>query len=90
MIGFYSIYKSFDEFYDTMFRGNEIEFKYNQKRYYLLPHFEGQEIVGTCVGESETNNECIYLTKAELYNAKIENVSFCEILTMIDICWYNF
>ena len=88
MANFYSLYNSFEEMYDTMFRGNEIEFVYKQKRYCLLPHFNDNEIVGVIFGEFG-NEKTVFLSKQELYHLKIEDDSFCNILSKIDIIWHN-
>lgn len=89
MVSFYSKYSSFDDFYDTMFRGNEIEFKYDDKLYYVLPYFHDNEISGIMFGESAKEQNKICLTKNELYYADIGDSFFGEILSDIDIVWCN-
>ena len=87
---FNSIYKSFDEFYNTILRGNEIEFKYKEKKYFLLPYFNGEKVVGISFGEFGSEDELICLSKEQLYNLKINDALFHEILSVIDISWNNF
>ena len=82
-------YNSFDEFYETMLRGNEIEFEYNTERYFLLPHYEDEEIVGIMIGKAGTNHKLVCLSKQALYNTKIDGCLFGELLSDINILWNN-
>ena len=83
---FFDLYKSFDEFYNTMLRGNEVEFIYNEKHFYILPHFdENEKVTGVCLGEAYTDDEKIYLSSVELYNAPIEGTTLNKILQEVDI-----
>ena len=84
-----SIYNSFDELYETMLRGNEIEFEYDRKCYFLLPYFEQNRVVGTMIGEKD-KEEVVCMSKEELYNLKIANSLFGEIVSRINILWYDF
>lgn len=88
---FFDLYKSFDEFYNTMLRGNEVEFIYNEKHFYILPHFdENEKVTGVCLGEAYTDDEKIYFSSGELYNATIGNTTNCKILGEIKIKFYAF
>ena len=82
-------FNSFEELYETMFRGNEIEFKYNQKRYGLFPLFSEteQKVIGTTFGESYSDDEIISLTKEDLYNIKIDDALFGDIVPDLEILW---
>lgn len=83
---FFDLYKSFDEFYNTMLRGNEVEFIYNEKHFYILPHFdENEKVTGVCLGEAYTDDEKIYFSSGELYNAPIEGTTLNKILQEIDV-----
>ena len=42
-MNFFSIYESFDFFYSSFFRGNEVEFIYENNRFYLLPIFDNSK-----------------------------------------------
>ena len=83
------MYKSLDEFYDTMLRGNEIEFVYKEKCYFLLPNFKNNKIKGILFGVFGSEEEIICLSKQELYNIPIETEVFGEILSSIHILWSN-
>ena len=90
MYNFYDIYSSLEELYNSFFRGNELEFVYNDKKYYILPCYGINEtVVGVCIGESGMNeNTCFSHT--ELSNYRIEKVKFGDILSDIRIIWFNF
>lgn len=87
---FNDYYGSYDEFYDTMLRGNEVEFKYLNEKYYLLPFFEGEKVVGVTFGEAYSEEENIYFSKEELYNAKIGDTILGNVLDDIEFLWLNF
>ena len=83
---FFDLYKTFDDFYDTLLRGNEIEFLYNEKHFSILPCFdENEKVTGVCFGEAYTDNDKIYFSSNELYNAPIENTTLDKILNEIEI-----
>ncbi len=88
---FFDLYKSFDDFYDTMLRGNETEFFYNEKHFYILPHFdENEKVTGVYFGEAYTDNDKIYFSSDELYNAPIEDTTLNKILGELEIKFYAF
>ncbi len=89
-MNFFELYKSFDYFYDSILRGNEIEFLYKEKQYYILPHFDKSCVIGVCFGEAYSDDEKIYFSFDELYNAPIENTTFDKILNEIEIKFYAF
>lgn len=83
-------YSSFRELYSSILRGNEIEFQYMGKHYYVLPHFDGNNVVGVDFGAAYSENEDIYFSEYDLYHACIENTIFGKIFPQIDITWRNF
>ena len=91
MCNFFELYNSFDEFFDTFFRGNEIEFLYQNKRFYILPIYnEDKSVMGVSIGIAYGKTELICLSKNELYNAWIDKSIFGNILQEIEIVWNNF
>ncbi len=83
-------YNSFEELYETMLRGNEIEFVYRNKSYFLMPHFnETDEVEGVLLGAAGSNG-ILFATKEDLYNANIEGEFFGNIFCQTDIVWNNF
>lgn len=90
MAKFCDIYNSLTELYNSILRGNEIEFQYDNKCYYILPSFDKNNIVGVCFGEAYTENEIVCLSEKELYNAQITNTVFGKIISKINIVWKNF
>ena len=88
---FFDLYKTFDDFYDTLLRGNEIEFLYNEKHFFILPHFdENKKVTGVYLGEAYTDNEKIYFSSGELYNALVEDTTLKKIINKIEIKFYAF
>lgn len=90
MSSFKSKYQSFDELYETTLRGNEIEFKYNEKFYFILPYFKDKKVVGVSMGQFNADDEKVCYSKQELYDVEIDDMVFGEILDSIDILWDNF
>jgi len=89
---FSNLYNSFDEFYDTFLRGNEIEFIYKNTKYSILPLYNNEianEVIGVEVCEFESDNVIRCLSRLELYNAIINGDPFHEILCNIEITWNN-
>ena len=83
-------YNSFEELYETMLRGNEIEFIYKNKSYFLMPYFnEIDSVVGVLLGASGSRG-VLFATKEDLYNADIEGEVFGNIFCQADIIWNNF
>ena len=85
-----SNFESFDELYETMQRGNEIEFIFNSKKYFLLPFFENGQALGVVFGEHGTNEELICHSRQELYSINVDNKIFGEIVPDLKIIWRNF
>jgi len=83
-------YKSFDELYDTMLRGNEIEFRYKDKLYFILPYYKGMEVIGVSFGKFNSEEVKVCFSKQELYEIKVDNMPLGEIITSVDILWNNF
>ncbi len=88
---FYELYNSFEDFYNTILRGNEIEFVYNKKQFYIIPYYDiNGKVIGACLGEASSDNDMLCLSSDELYKASVENSIFNLILEEIDIIWSNF
>ncbi len=81
---------SLTELYNSILYGNEIGFQCDYKCYYILPSFNKNNIVGACIGEVYKENEIVCLAENELYNARVKNIVFSEIISKIDIMWENF
>lgn len=91
MIAFYDVYDSLDELYNSILCGNEIEFLYNKKHFYILPFYgDGESVVGVCFGEAYKDNEVVCLSANELYGVILENNAFGKIISEIEITWRNF
>ena len=89
MTKFFDYYSSFEEFFDSLLRGNEIEFLFKSKRYYLLPVFSAsQDVDGVVIGNLEC--ETYYHSKAEVCKHTIEGLPLIDILDEIEIVWRNF
>ena len=90
MFNFLNLYNSFEEFYDSFFKGNEIEFLYRGQRFYILPRYNDKgNITGVYLGAFGDEKEAVFTTKDELYNAKIGVELLGNILSQIEITWYN-
>ena len=88
---FFDLYKTFDDFYDTLLRGNEVEFIYNEKHFYILSHFdENEKVTGVYLGEAYTDNDKTYFSLNELYNAPVEDTTLKKIINEIEIKFYAF
>ena len=91
MFKFYDLYSSFEEFYESFFRGNEITFHFEQEDYYIFPLFnDSKKVYAVMVGKAYDDNETVCFSKAELLNWKIGGFYFHDILERIDITFYNF
>ena len=84
------LYNSFHELYDSILRGNEMEFMYNGKRYYILPCFNDANVNGCCFGEAYADVQVFCGSEQELYRAKVGNALLGEIISEVSILWYNF
>lgn len=89
MSNFNNLYHSFKEFYETFFRGNEVEFVYKNKKFYLLPAYSDSKISGICFGTSENTDEQFCNSLDDLYNLKIEDDILGNIIDHIDIIGHN-
>ena len=91
MYKYYELYNSFDDFFSSILHGNEIEFVYNEKQFYILPYRDSSDkIIGACFGEKYKDNDKICFSSKELYNVCIGNITLNTILSEIEISWYNF
>lgn len=90
MFYFFDLYLDFHHFYNSFFKGNEIEFIYKSKRYYIVPHYDdNDEIIGVELGEANSTVNTICLSTSGLYNAAIGDTVFGEALSNIEIVHYN-
>ena len=90
MSKFLDLYNSFDDFYETFYRGNEVEFLYNGEHYYILPQYNDQKkIIGIIVGNDNEGGDIICSSKLELYTVPIASLIFGDILGEIEIVWNN-
>ena len=90
MPNFFNLYDSFDDFYNSFYRGNEVEFLYNDERYYVLPKFDNlKNVVGILVGKKGLEEDSIYTSVDDLYHTAISDLSLGCILEKIVIVWNN-
>ena len=88
---FYSLYNSFEEFFDSFYRGNEVEFIYNNEQFFILPIYSNeQNVVGVRFGKSYCDIEQLCFSKEDLFNVRISQDSFGGIVDQIKIIWHNF
>ena len=90
MANFNEYYNSFSSFYNSILCGNEIEFEYKDKRFYVLPVFADKKVVGVRFGEAYSERDTICFCESELYNAYIDDLLLGEIISHINIVWNNF
>ena len=83
-------YKSFKELYNSVLRGNEIEFRHDGKHYYILPHYDNNKVVGASFGEAYETTNVICLSEDELYNTRIKDTILGEAVFQIELVWENF
>ena len=90
MAKFFDLYDSFDDFYETFLRGNEIEFLYEGERYCILPTFnDSKKADGVIIGKAYDDHEQRCASMESLYNATIADRVFGDILEKIEIVWNN-
>ena len=90
MSKFLNLYDSFDEFYNSFFQGNEVEFLYNGDRYCILPVFDDfKNVCGVLIGKENDEHDLICKSKEELYYSQISNTFFGAILHDVDFVWNN-
>ena len=81
----------FEKFYVSLLRGNEIEFRYKNKQYYILPCFgPDKAVVGVRMSESYSKNERVFFSQKELYLANIDGEKFGDVFLKMEIVWQNF
>ena len=69
------LYHSFEEFYESFFRGNEIEFTYKDDRFFILPIYnQREEVIGVRLGAAYREYEVNCFSKNDLLNALINKV----------------
>lgn len=90
MNNFNEEYSILSKLYKSVLNGNEIEFQYDKKNYYILPNYENNKVVGVCIGEAYTENEKICFSETELYNTCIGNIILGKVISQINIVWTNF
>ena len=76
--------------FNSFHRGNEIEFAYNSKKYFLLPYWHKNMVIGVLFGEQAIEKETICLSWNELYDLDVQESKFGDIINLIDILWTNF
>ena len=88
---FYSLYNSFEEFFESFLRGNEVEFSYNNRNYYILPIYtDGKKVFGVNFGEANCEQEQICFSQEDLFNVTIDGKPFGYLVEHIKIIWNNF
>lgn len=88
---FYFLYDSFEAFFNSFLRGNEVEFMYNNRHFVVLPIFNNdKKIVGVKIGESDCEQEQMCFSQEELFNVTIDGKPFGNLVEHIKIIWYNF
>ena len=85
-----SIYRSISCLYNTMLRGNEIEFSYAGHRYFILPVYSEKAVVGVALGEADSNIEKKYFSYLELQSAHINGNLFSKVFGECEVLWNNF
>ena len=90
MAKFFDLYNSVDDFYKSFYRGNEVEFLYQERHYALFPLYNSNEqIVGVIFGNGNEQEDQICTSKDELLLASVGNSRFAEILDQIAIVFHN-
>ena len=90
-MNFYSLYNSFESFFDSFFRGNEIEFLYDNEHFFILPMYDNNHnVVGVEFGKANCKHSQKIFSKDDLFNAKMGDTSLGLIIDYLEIIWYNF
>lgn len=90
MAAFFDLYDSFDAFYESFFRGNEIEFLYKKDTYTLFPIYDKNDVViAINFSRGNRDEESIIKSSKDLYEIQLNNNSLGTILNEIDVIWYN-
>ena len=84
------VYHSLKELYETFFRGNEVEFEYKGKKYYILPRFKDNHVLGVLIGQFGSNEDTQCLSIEEFRAFRVDNESFEDVFHSIEILSYNF
>jgi hypothetical protein len=82
-------FTSLEEMTETLRRGNEIEFSYEGKDYYILPEWDNGNICGYQVGEAYCDS-IVYSNEMDLGNHIINGKKLKNILSKITIKFRNF
>ena len=91
MLHFFDIYNSFEDFFETLYRGNEIEFSYNGKSFFILPIFkDAHSVIGVTFGNAYSDKKVECFSKEDLYNIQIGNDLFGNIFDKIETTFYAF
>ena len=90
MANFYVHFKTVSELYNSIFCGNEVEFLYNEKKYYILPCFSDNKVKGLYVGESYTENFVKCFSLKEFLNVKLQGSFIVDVFSKFEITWNNF
>lgn len=76
-------FRSFNELFETMTRGNEVVFEWDGRRYCLFAEFEGQRQTGYLIGPTYSEEMTFCKNKQELSQYRIGGRSFCDIVPEI-------
>lgn len=88
---FYQIYNSIDEFYESFFRGNEVEFIYDSKHFFIIPEYNDEKkVIGVSFGLKNSDAHITLMSRDALFNASLGNEIFGNILDDLVITWHNF
>ena len=90
MNNFSDLYQTFEDFYNSFFRGNEVEFLYNGNRFCIFPKYNSSKrVIGVFVGKAYDEQEIFCASKEELYKASLGDSSLGEAIEKIKIVWNN-
>lgn len=77
-------FKSYDELCESIKRGNEIQFKFGEKLYFICPHWNNSVIDGCIIGECYSDSFDIIDIK-NLYCYVIQDTTFYKAFSTIEI-----
>ena len=83
-------FSSLDQLFNSILRGNEIQFEFGGKEYFILPHYLNEKIVGAIIGEAYTDKDRVCLSVEEFQSAVINGFWFGDVFDKINITWRNF
>lgn len=90
MNNLYHYFSSIQELFDSFLWGNEIVFRFEATKYFILPKFENGKVIGVSFGEAYTDKEVLCKSADELGEVHIQQYTFKEILDRIDILEINY